>query len=254
VDEVHLWLAFQGEAESPACLDRYRAALPEDERLAADRFYFESGRRQALITRALVRSVLSRYCDVAPEDWRFVRDDRGRPHVVPEQRAHGVPAFNLSHTQGLILCAVTGAPAVGADVEHVHERRSSLDVADRYFAAAEARALQALPQEQQTDRFFHYWTLKESYIKARGKGLAIPLEHFAFDFEGERSLSVRFEPSLQDDAGKWCFWLCRPSPEHIAAVCVRAEPGTRPSLAMGRIVPLHSEQPFDCEVLRASRR
>ena len=245
---------FQDEAESPAFLARYRDVLPEDERLAADRFYFESGRRQALITRALVRAVLSRYCDVAPEAWRFVRDDRGRPHVAPEMRVAGVPEFNLSHTAGLIACAVTGARAVGADVEHVHERRSSLDIAERYFAATEANALAALPKAQQMDRFFHYWTLKESYIKARGKGLAIPLQDFAFTFEGERALSVRFEPALGDDAAQWAFWLCRPSVEHIAAVCVGAESGARPRLTMGRMVPLHSEQPFECEVLRASRR
>jgi 4'-phosphopantetheinyl transferase len=226
--------------------------LPEDEIRAADRFYFESGRRQALITRALVRGVLSRYCDVAPQQWRFVRDDRGRPHVAPEMRTAGVPAFNLSHTRGLILCAVTGAAAIGADVEHVEARRSSLDIAERYFAPDESSELKSLPAERQTDRFFHYWTLKESYIKARGKGLAIPLEDFAFDFAGERGLSVRFEPSLQDDATTWAFWLCRPSTEHVAAVCVAAHGDRPPRLTMGRMVPLHSEQPFECEVLRAT--
>jgi 4'-phosphopantetheinyl transferase len=243
---------FQEEAESPACLSRYRSILPEDERRAAERFYFESGRRQALITRALVRAVLSRYCEVPPEAWRFVRDERGRPHVAPDMRPAGLPAFNLSHTHGLILCAVTGAAAVGADVEHVQQRRSGCAIADRYFAAAESAALGTLPMEQQTDRFFHYWTLKESYIKARGKGLAIPLGDFAFAFEGERGLAVTFEPSLQDDPAKWSFWLCRPSPEHVAAVCVAADSATRVRLTAGRMVPLHSEQPFACELLRAS--
>jgi 4'-phosphopantetheinyl transferase len=250
---VHLWFVFQDEAESPACLSRYRSILPEDERLAADRFYFESGRRQALITRALVRGVLSRYCDVPPEAWRFVRDERGRPHVAAELRPAGLPEFNLSHTHGVILCAVTGAAAIGADVEHVEQRRSSRDIAERYFATAESRALEALPTAEQTDRFFHYWTLKESYIKARGKGLAIPLGDFAFRFVGERGLSVSFEPSLRDEPANWCFFLCRPSDEHVAAVCVATDGTAFPRLSVGRVVPLQSEQPFDCEVLRASR-
>jgi 4'-phosphopantetheinyl transferase len=243
VDEVHLWLVFQEEAELPALLARYREIIPEDERASTDRFYFESGRRQHLITRALVRTVLSRYCDIPAEDWRFVRDAHGRPHVAPDQQVPGLPAFNLSHTRGLIACAVTGAAAIGADVEHVHDRTPSLDVADRYFAASESAALRALPPEAQTDRFFHYWTLKESYIKARGKGLSIPLAEFAFDFAGAHRLR---------GPDGWHFRLCRPSPDHLAAVCVAAEPGARVRLATHRVVPLHSEQPFDCEVLRAS--
>jgi 4'-phosphopantetheinyl transferase len=244
---------FQDEAESPDCLARYRSILPEEERLAADRFYFESGRHQALITRALVRVVLSRYCEVPPQEWRFVRDERGRPHVAAGLAPAGLPAFNLSHTRGLVACAVTGAPAVGVDVEYVEQRRSSRDIANRYFATAESSALEALPPEDQTQRFFHYWTLKESYIKARGKGLAIALGDFAFRFEGERELEVTLEPSLHDDPTKWRFWLCRPSPEHVAAVCVATDGTTRANLSVRRMVPLHSEQPFDCQLLRVSR-
>lgn len=249
---MHLWLVFQHEAESPDCLARFRSVLTEDERLAADRFYFESGRRQALITRALVRAVLSRYCDVPPQAWRFVRDERGRPHVAPQLRMAGLPAFNLSHTQGLVVCAVSGAKAVGADVEHLKRRHTSRDIADRYFAAAESSALEKLPPEQQTDRFFHYWTLKESYIKARGKGLAIPLAQFAFGFEGQRGLSLTFEASLRDDPANWHFWLCQPSPEHVAAVCVATEGSAQPRLSVARMVPLQSEQPLPCELLRAT--
>jgi 4'-phosphopantetheinyl transferase len=243
VDEVHLWLVFQEEAEAPAHLARYREIIPEEERASTDRFHFESGRRQHLITRALVRTVLSHYCDVPVASWRFVRDAHGRPHVAADQRVPGLPAFNLSHTRGLIACAVAGASAIGADVEHVHDRTSSLDIADRYFAAAESAALRALPPEARTDRFFHYWTLKESYIKARGQGLSIPLADFAFDFEGEHGLK---------GPDGWQFWLCRPSPDHVAAICVAAEPGARVRLTTRRVVPLHSDEPLDCEVLRAS--
>jgi 4'-phosphopantetheinyl transferase len=256
VDEVHLWLAFEQETQSPALLTRYREMVPAEERASTDRFHFESGRRQHLITRALVRTVLSRYCEVPVEDWQFVRDAHGRPHVAADQRVPGLPAFNLSHTRGLIACAVTGAPAVGVDVEHVSARRSSLDIADRYFAAAESAALRALPPEEHTDRFFHYWTLKESYIKARGKGLSIPLADFAFAFAGDRGLSVSFDGSLGEEATNapagWQFWLCRPSPEHVAAICVTTEPGAHARLTARRIVPLHSDEPFPCEVLRAS--
>ena len=135
-DEVHLWVVFQEEAEAPALLARYREILPDEERAATDRFYFESGRRQHLITRALVRTVLSRYCDVPVEAWRFVRDAHGRPHVAPDQRVPGLPAFNLSHTRGLVACAVALEHAVGVDVEHV-DRRTDIDqLAPAVFSAS----------------------------------------------------------------------------------------------------------------------
>jgi 4'-phosphopantetheinyl transferase len=197
-----------------------------------------------------VRTVLSRYCDVPPMDWRFVRDAYGRPHVAAPHPP-GLPAFNLSHTRGLVVCAVTGAPEVGVDVEHVRERSTSLSIADRYFAPAEAAALRALPPELQRERFFHYWTLKEAYIKARGKGLSIPLGDFAFELVGERGLRMRVAEPLKDDPARWRYWLCQPSPEHVAALCIRAEPGTTGTLTMTRVVPLCSEKPFACEVLRA---
>jgi 4'-phosphopantetheinyl transferase len=82
-----------------------------------------------------------------------------------------------------------------------------LDVADRFFSPFEVRALRALPAAEQMDRFFFYWTLKESYIKARGMGLAISLSAFSFDLDTSPGSGIRvlFDPSLEDDPGRWQF-------------------------------------------------
>ncbi len=101
---------------------------------------FERDRRAFLLTRALVRTTLSRYAAVGPADWTFVANVHGRPEIL--DRPAGVPdlRFNMSHTDGLIACAVTIGREVGVDVEHI-DRRLTHDVAGRFFAPAEVSDL-----------------------------------------------------------------------------------------------------------------
>ena len=108
--------------------------------------------------------------------------------------------FNLSHTDGLIACAVTIGREVGVDVEHI-QRRLTHDVAGRFFAPREVDDLKALPEDEQQRVFFDYWTLKEAYIKARGFGLALPLGDFAFTLAPPAPPQIAFEPALRRRPG-----------------------------------------------------
>jgi 4'-phosphopantetheinyl transferase len=67
--------------------------------------------------------------------------------------------------------------------------------------------LRALPPRQQLDRFVSLWTLKESYVKARGFGLSAPLDAFAFEVNGD-IIMIRFDyDRLADDPAAWQFAL-----------------------------------------------
>src|SRR6185295_18612851 len=120
------------------------------------------------------RTTLSHYAAVDPTAWQFARNRRGRPEISGPLGVAPL-RFNLSNTAGLIACLVTLGVDVGVDVEDTHRRGETVRIANRFFSASEVAALEALPPERQRQRFFEYWTLKESYIKARGMGLAIPL-------------------------------------------------------------------------------
>ena len=109
------------------------------------------------------------------------------------------------------------------DVENVRAREVDIEIADRYFAPAEVAALRALPSEQQQQRFFDYWTLKESYIKARGMGLSIPLERFAFDLEDSAGIRLKIDSSLDDRSDRWRFGQLSLLQDHMIAVCVERE-------------------------------
>ena len=189
------------------------------------RFAFPEGRRQYLATRLLVRAVLSRYRTVRPAEWQFTSNQYGRPEISGPAGAPSL-RFNLSNTLRMVVCVVSAHDDVGVDVEPL-DRRAVLDVASRYFSAAEVAALRARPESEQPRRFLEYWTLKEAYIKARGMGLAIPLQQFSFDVEATDAIRVAFDPRLKDDETHWQFMRPSVSPEYLVAVAVRRPAGTQ---------------------------
>lgn len=239
-DVAHLHYVFSDEVQDTALLSAYHALMAPDEAKQQARFYFPEGRHEYLITRALVRSVLSLYAEVAPEDWTFVRNSHGRPEIAGPAGGPNL-RFNLSNTRGLIACLVALDRDVGADVEDTERRGGSLEVADRFFSPFEVDALHALPEGSQRARFFEYWTLKESYIKARGMGLAIPLDHFSFHLDDGPSIGIAFDPRLDDDPADWQFSLWRPRPRWTMAAAIRKGKGAAVPIELFETVPLSGE-------------
>ncbi|WP_437323065.1 4'-phosphopantetheinyl transferase family protein [Sorangium sp. So ce381] len=234
---AHLWYVFCDAARDEALLAAYHRLMAPDEAAQQARFLFAENRHEYLLTRALVRTVLSKYANVAPEAWSFVRNEFGRPQIAGPP---GVPPirFNLSNTRGLIACLVALDRDVGVDVEDTERASSAVDIADRFFSPGEVRALRALPPERQRARFFEYWTLKESYIKARGMGLAIPLDQFSFHLDDGPAIGISFDPRLGDDRSAWQFALYQPSARHTMAAAIRSGGGPPLSIELRETVPL----------------
>jgi 4'-phosphopantetheinyl transferase len=235
--EAHLWLAVPEEIEDPALLQAYRRLLTPDEVARHDRFVFANGRHAYLVSRALVRTVLSRYAEIPAGGWRFEANALGRPEIAP---VVGAPPlrFNLSHTAGLVACAVALDREVGVDVEDVDCDRATADIADRCFSAWEIDSLRALPAPARHERFFEYWTLKESYLKARGLGLSLPLDSFWFHLE-PRPVRIVFDGRVADDPKTWQFTQLRPTPRHLGAIALRCGPGEPPlDLVTRKVTPL----------------
>ena len=235
VYSVHVDLLATDNADALSRQERYLTLMSPEEHERMARLVFDRDRRRFLLTRALVRTMLSRYAKVAPQDWSFIANVHGRPELL--DRPSGVPdlRFNISHTEGLIACAVTIGREVGVDVEHVG-RRLTHDVPARFFAPREIADLNAVPQSERQKAFFDYWTLKEAYIKARGLGLALPLADFAFQLSPSGAPAISFEPSLPDDPATWQFAQDWPTPQHRLAVAVRRT-GTDLAIRIRPVVP-----------------
>ncbi len=250
---VDLWFAYDQRVRDTALLARYHTLLSAPEQAQRRRFVFARHRHQYLITRALVRTVLSYYHpSVMPQDWVFVPNEYGKPSAHAPQGPRA-PHFNLSHSDELVVMAVCQGYEVGVDVEWLVRKGETVSLADRFFSPIESEQLRALAAPAQQSRFFDLWTLKESYIKACGMGLSIPLDEFTFEFPGERGLSIQFAPQRQDNPHQWRFWQWQPGREHKVALAVRALPVDAPcQVQMREVVPLGDDKPVDYLCLRSS--
>lgn len=250
--EVHLWYVEPEAIDDPALLDAYDALLTPSERARNRRFVFARHRHQDLVTRALVRTVLSAYQpSVEPGAWAFEIGAFGRPEIAAPL-VQPTLRFSLSHTDGLIVCLVAGDREVGVDVENTERSGYSVEIADRYFSPAEVRELRSRPAERQPDRFLDYWTLKEAYIKARGLGLQLPLDQFTIQPPGyrpgyqssdraARPVGIAFGPNIDDDPQSWQLMSLDLTARHRVGVAVRRH-GADLTLRVMRTVPLASRQ------------
>lgn len=199
--------------------ERCRAMLSPEERERHLRFHFEADQQSFLAAHALTRGVLGIALAQAPSTLRFVNGERGRPELLwPE--AEPRIRFNLSHTRGLVACAVTTQVDVGVDVEKL-DRRVDIDrLAPSAFSDAEREALGRLQGDDRRQRFFELWTLKEAYIKAVGMGLALPLTAITLHLDGSAPPRIEFGPRITDDPNRWSLTVQNVSSGHMLAVAV----------------------------------
>jgi len=237
-DEVHLWYVQTDAVTDAALLEQFRVSLCDDERQRWRRFSFEEGKKQFLVSHGFLRAVLSRYADVPPSAWRFVRSAFGRPEVrLPPGRGAGrLLCFNLTHTRGLAACVVAWDREVGVDAEAWQRQGRDLgeELIRRCLSPAELASLRRLAPPARQSVFFDYWTLKEAYLKARGLGLALPIEDITFRWPSgvphEGDVAVSFGPGIDDVPHTWQFARHVPTDRHKVALAVRRLGG--PDLAV----------------------
>lgn len=239
-NQVDLWCAFSEDGDAPALERLHRSVLSPDEAQRAARFHFQKDRRQFLLTRALVRDVLSRYVGVKPSALAFARSEYGKPSLADPARSP--VAFSLSHTKGLSVCAVAPLEMIGVDVERLDRTNCHPEVANRFFAPAEAAYLKALEGDARRLEFLRLWTLKEAFVKARGKGLSIPLTSFQIGFAPGRPVRVSFDGGGEDDAWAWRFLQVRLEGRFHIAIAIRMRVPHPVAVRCCRIVPLAGEE------------
>ena len=251
-DDIDLWLAFYDGIEDAGTLADMGALLSDAERRQQARFHFADDRKRYLVTRALVRSVLSHYAAVDPRDWVFVANDYGRPAIGNRHPDAQGLRFNLSHTRGLVVLAVGRDRELGVDVENVAARRVSPDIAAAFFSAREAADVAATPAARVHDRLLEYWTFKEAYIKARGMGLSLPLDKFTFHFPHARAVRLDIDPALDDHGDRWTFRQYRPGADYLLALCAQKTAGGPPAVTLREVVPTAGFQAFAGTVEKTS--
>lgn len=217
-DEIHLWHVATDTPLMPVQERRLLDLLAPAERARHERFHFARDRRQYLLVHVLLRLTLSCYSSRSPQSWEFVTNAYGKPALSGDG-----PHFNLSHAEGLVICALADEVELGVDVERQDRRGDWEALARRWLAIEEQDWLASQPVEQRSMAFLRLWTLKEAYAKALGLGLSLPLDKFAvrLELDNEAALLCQESATLNAD-WQLQYWQLD---EHWLALAARLSPG-----------------------------
>ena len=232
---VHVLTVRQDDPAVRARLDGYRRLLDAEELTREARFHFEADQERFVIGRTLARLQLSRFLGGDPRRWRFVTNEHGRPELVepPGPRTIG---FNVSHTHGLIACAIASTWDVGVDVEWV-DRTLTHDIADRFFAPREVADLRALPTDDQTARVLRLLDPEGGLHQGARHGPGAAAHRLRLHAGAAERADDRLRAEIHDRPETWQFAQSWPTPAHRLAVAVRRAPGCDVEVRIENIVP-----------------
>ena len=145
-------------------------------RACGRRFHFKRHRRRSIVCRGILRELIGAYLQKDPSSLRFRYEPKGKP-VLDEKSGEGL-RFNLSHSEGIALLALTRRRKIGVDVEFLRPISDAKQIAERFFSPHERADLQSVTPQDQTVAFFNCWTRKKPYLKARGEGISRGLDQF----------------------------------------------------------------------------
>jgi 4'-phosphopantetheinyl transferase len=214
-DEVHVWQAGLDE-ENAADLE---ILLSDEERARAGRFRVRRQRKDFIVARGLLRIILAKYLNTHPGQLAFEYSQFGKPSV--RQPSSDNIRFNVAHSDGVALYAVTRNREIGIDLERIKPFLLDERTVAECLTATEVRLLKSLPAKERQRFFFECWTRKESYLKARGVGLMSPPNQIETCLPSEPSAATGFtEYHEQERQAGWSFQDPPPIPAFAAALVV----------------------------------
>lgn len=218
--EVHLWST---DLDALDTLPRNLPLSPE-EHARADAFRFQRDAHRYRVGLWMRRSVLGRYLDMDPDEIRF----RTGPYEKPELdtwEVRGSLRFNVSHSSGIAILALTLGSDVGVDIEIPRPATDLVQLARENFHPREWRTVAAL--ESEVDRaaeFYRCWVRKEALVKGVGLGFNLPFDRFAVETAQKKAPAlVLTEPEL-DIESSWVLRDFSAPPDLFAALATKFSP------------------------------
>ncbi len=228
---VTLFYANVDALRAPNTFQRFYHTLPEHRRVRLDKLHSNKSKRLSMGAWMLLeRALATAGIDATTAPFAF------GPHGKP-QLACGKPHFNLSHAGSMALCALCHDCEVGCDIEEV-ERCRNLKIAQACMQPTELAAI-ASPTDPkvQARTFCRLWTLKESYIKAIGRGLSCDPRSFRME------LGRPFPQIFSDDKGfdtAVSFCELALDDAYACSVCARSQSFTVRTVPVDLSVPSRS--------------
>lgn len=191
-------------------LDALYNKLPTERTTKLRRFHHLADTLRGVTGDILTRVVISELFHKPTNDLSFSRDFYGKPSLVNLDKQIG---FNISHAGDWVVLVVSSSEQVGVDIEEI--KRVDLGIAQRFFFHEEFVSITSRSEEDnQSLHFYEIWTAKESYVKAVGKGLSIPLDSFSTVKDKEMARVKTIEDKL------WFFQHFMLDQSYIITTCV----------------------------------
>ncbi len=181
-------------------LENYRHTLSVDELNRASLFTFPDKEKEYVVTRGLLRAALACLLNAPAHSFEFCYSKEKKPKL--ENATSSGLVFNVSHSHGQALVAVSSNRQLGIDIECIRKDVDFKKLARRFFSENEYKSL--LDYEGNVLRaFFTTWTRKEAFVKAIGKGIAFGLAEFDVNIDPDAPAEMLATRWQREDAEKW---------------------------------------------------
>lgn len=218
-EEVHVWCISLDDFLSQ--LQRLSQKLSVDEKKRADRFCFERDKKRYILSRGILREIISCYLEIEADQLEFSYGKYGKPALADNYCAKPL-YFNVSHSEALALYAFTCDREVGIDIEHIRDIPELEQIIERFFSNTEKNVFRTLPESRKREAFFQGWTRKEAVLKAVGDGLSQPLDKFeVFVNQDESMINPMKKQEVQKNTLNWQIQDLPTVPGYAAAYAVK---------------------------------
>jgi 4'-phosphopantetheinyl transferase len=218
--DVHIWSA---SLEQPAKYrERLFLLLSFDEKIRAERFYFEKDRNGYIVGRGLLRIILGRYLGAEPSRVEFTYGLHGKPSMKALPNGKFLE-FNLSHSNNMAVYVFTWDQPVGIDIEYIHSMKGMDDFALQFFTPNECNLVHSLVGYKKQETFFRIWTCKEAFLKANGIGLTVPINQVEVSLTTEGTGKLTSIGGDRERAARWRMETFMPTPGYQASLAVEGD-------------------------------
>ncbi|MFH1455223.1 MAG: 4'-phosphopantetheinyl transferase superfamily protein [bacterium] len=199
-DEIHIYILRISDANFSLTNNKI---LNKKELSRANKFAFDKDKKTYIVAHILLRTVLSQYLSVQLSKLCFKNNKYGKPEQTNFSKEEIY--FNISHTQNFACCAVSHHPMIGIDVECINNYDLYSKDTGNYLNKKEVQDIDIMQASGRPVRFFTYWTLRESFVKAMGEGLSLLSKPLYFSLGGDNQSITFFSEASLTDAKNWKF-------------------------------------------------
>jgi 4'-phosphopantetheinyl transferase len=179
---------------------RYWLVLDQSEQRHASSIKNEKVLYRYVEGRARLKILLGDVLNTFPNQLRLEIAEYGKPYLVDYPQL----SFNISHSANSLTIAVAYECDLGIDIEQCKARANLSGLVDKCFAEEEQNYWQQLSEMEQTQAFYQFWTSKEAFVKATGRGFALGLNRCIIDpLKPSGFLSI---PEGYGEANQWFIW------------------------------------------------